>query len=312
MADEPVLARPAVSFSIPLSRAWERTSGLLFQPFSIRTWLVVGFTAWLAELGARGGSSGFEYTLGDDLRGLDRRSVDASASDIWNGLLEHSLLVTLGALGCLFVLVLVLALLWINSRAKFLFLDNVRYQRAAVVVPWRQFKRQGDSLFFFRIVFFLACLLLVGGLIALIASTVGLAMLTELDTFGSVAIAVVVVSTVGGLVLVLLYAAFFLDAFVVPLMHRYELGALDGWRRFLRIYDRHSWPFLLCGFLIVFVAIGLWILMVAFGFMTCCLGFILLAIPYVSSVVLLPVSVFYRSFTLEFLAQFDPELLGDA
>ena len=301
-----------ISFSAPLSRAWERTSGLLFQPFSIRTWLVVGFTAWLAELGARGGSSGVEYTLGDDLRQLDVSSVDTSAREIWNGLVEQGLLVTLGVLGCLFALVLVLALLWVNSRAKFLFLDNVVHQRAAVVAPWQRFKRQGDSLFFFRIAFFLACLLLVGGLIALIASTVGLAILSELETFGSVAIAVVVVSTVGGLVLVLAYAAFFLDAFVVPLMYRYELGALDGWRRFLGLYDRNSWPFLLCGFLVVFVAIGLWILMVVFGFMTCCLGFIVLAIPYVSSVFLLPVSVFYRSFTLEFLAQFDPDLLRDA
>ena len=39
-------------------------------------------------------------------------------------------------------------------------------------------------------------------------------------------------------------------------------------------------------------------------------GFLLLALPYVSSVVVLPISVFYRSFTLEFLAQVDHDLLA--
>ena len=47
----------------------------------------------------------------------------------------------------------------------------------------------------------------------------------------------------------------------------------------------------------------------AFGLMTCCLGFLLLMVPYISSVLVLPISVFYRSFTFEFLAQFDDGLL---
>jgi hypothetical protein len=49
-----------------------------------------------------------------------------------------------------------------------------------------------------------------------------------------------------------------------------------------------------------------------FGFMTCCLGFVLLITPYLSNVLLLPVTVFYRSFTVEFLAQFDADLLPRA
>ncbi len=45
-----------------------------------------------------------------------------------------------------------------------------------------------------------------------------------------------------------------------------------------------------------------------FGFATCCLGFLLLAIPYVGTVLLLPLLVAYRYLSLEFLAQFDPSL----
>jgi hypothetical protein len=55
---------------------------------------------------------------------------------------------------------------------------------------------------------------------------------------------------------------------------------------------------------------GVLLAVVAAGLLTCCLGFVLLLIPYVGTVVLLPISVLYRSYTIEFLAQFDPELLA--
>jgi hypothetical protein len=43
------------------------------------------------------------------------------------------------------------------------------------------------------------------------------------------------------------------------------------------------------------------------GFLTCCIGFLILAIPYVGSVVLLPVSYLFRALSVEFLEQFGPE-----
>jgi hypothetical protein len=43
------------------------------------------------------------------------------------------------------------------------------------------------------------------------------------------------------------------------------------------------------------------------GFSTCCIGFLLMAIPYVSSVVLLPVDVLFRGLGPDFLAQFGPQ-----
>jgi len=40
---------------------------------------------------------------------------------------------------------------------------------------------------------------------------------------------------------------------------------------------------------------------------TCCIGFILLALPFVGTVFLLPVLVFFRLYGVELLAQFGPE-----
>ena len=112
------------------------------------------------------------------------------------------------------------------------------------------------------------------------------------------------------LLVVLGYAAFFLEAFVVPIMHRYRLGAVDAWRRFFALFRDRPLPFLVVGLAVLsaFVVFGIWALL--FGFMTCCVGFLLLMAPYLSNVLLLPLTVLYRSFTLEFLAQFDDDLLG--
>ena len=40
---------------------------------------------------------------------------------------------------------------------------------------------------------------------------------------------------------------------------------------------------------------------------TCCLGACLLIIPFVGTVALLPVPVFFRAYSLEYMAQFGPE-----
>jgi hypothetical protein len=46
---------------------------------------------------------------------------------------------------------------------------------------------------------------------------------------------------------------------------------------------------------------------------TCCIGLILLMIPFINAVVLLPISYTYRAFSIEFLAQFgrDFDLIND-
>ena len=43
----------------------------------------------------------------------------------------------------------------------------------------------------------------------------------------------------------------------------------------------------------------------ALSIATCCILPLLLSVPYLNSVLLLPVSVFYRNYSVEFLAQFD-------
>ena len=43
------------------------------------------------------------------------------------------------------VFLLIAILLWISSRGKFIYLDNVVHDRAQIVEPWSRFRRLGDT-----------------------------------------------------------------------------------------------------------------------------------------------------------------------
>ena len=207
---------------------------------------------------------------------------------------------------------MILALVWVSSRAKYVSLDDVVYGGARIVEPWNRFRREGNSLFLCTIAIFLGACVLIAIAVATIVFSVGLGVLFRGEPFKITALMVFAGCFLGLLFVALGYAAFFLEAFVVPLMHRYRIGAVEAWRRFLRLFSARPFAFLAVGLAVIaaFVVFGVSALM--FGFMTCCLGFLLLMTPYLSNVLLLPVTVFYRSFTLEFLAQFDGDLLPGA
>jgi hypothetical protein len=109
------------------------------------------------------------------------------------------------------------------------------------------------------------------------------------------------------LFLIIGYISMFLNNFVVPIMYKSGLTANDAWRIFLMLFGKHVFHFILYG---VFI-FGLYILfvigIVICGLITCCCGFILLMIPYIGSVLMLPVSVTFRALSLEFLEQFGDE-----
>jgi len=205
-------------------------------------------------------------------------------------------------LAALFVFVL---FAWLSSRAKFVFLDNVVHDRAAIVEPWTRHAKEGNSLFLWRLGFALAVIL---GFAAVIAPSV----LVLTWTGRSVAplrfaagISLVAFVSLG--LVVILYVRFFLNQFVIPIMYRDRLRTNDAWRKFLPLMRRELASFVLCGLFVLAVSLAVLIVLAAFGCLTCCIGFFLLMVPYVGAVVLLPVSYTYRAFGPEFLAQFGPE-----
>ena len=109
------------------------------------------------------------------------------------------------------------------------------------------------------------------------------------------------------LLIVIGYISLFLNDFVVPIMAKERIPAVAAWRRFLPLLGRHPFQFILYGIIIFVLYILFVIAVLVAGVVTCCIGWLLLVIPYIGTVVTLPVWYTFRGFSLEFLAQFGPE-----
>ena len=108
------------------------------------------------------------------------------------------------------------------------------------------------------------------------------------------------------------YISVFLGDFIVPLMYRLDLTATEAWQRFIPLLKLHFRPLVLYGLfrLVLGMAAGMAVLLLMI--VTCCIAACLAAIPYVGAVLLLPVTVFFRAYSLEYLAQFGPAYRMDS
>jgi len=291
-----------VSYSEPLTRAWERMKLALFKPFDLHKWFVVGFTAFLAGLadGHQGskGSRGHWDTNFHDILAFPHKAW------VWLG--NHPAWAVAIAFIAFAVLVLGIVLLWLSSRGQFMFLDNVVHHRAEIAKPWNEYRKEGDSLFLWRLAFHLA--ILAAFVLATILFFTSASRIYEATRF--VPIPVSWILGMGALFLVLFavtaYVATFLKDFVVPIMAKNRVPATKAWALFMPLFREHAGSFILYGLVIIALIIAFIVFVVIAGLVTCCIGWFLLVIPYIGTVVTLPFWYTLRAFSLEFLAQFGP------
>ncbi len=294
----------SVSVTDPIGSALSRTGQILFRPFDIGKWFVLGFCAWLAWLGQTGGG-GFGFGFGFQPGGLGGRGRGGPSFDPILHWLQDNLSLVILSVVVAFALFMALGLVvaWLRARGQFIFLDGVVRNRKAVAEPWHQFRQRANSVFWFRIVLGLLRLL---AFIATLAAGLALALPDiRAERFGVWAILGIGVS----LVLFLLWGLVFgliealLRDFVVPVMYLRNLRTMDAWRVFRReIAHGYFWEFVL--FYLMKFVLGLAIGVIAMFAMslTCCMA----ALPYIGTVILLPIYVFYRCYSLYFLQQFGP------
>jgi hypothetical protein len=290
-----------IAYFDPLGRGWTRMKTCLFAPFDGRKWLVLGFTAWLAGIFENGnGTAGMDWTT-------DRESW----SDWSGGAADWLAAIGVGIVAVmvtLAVVVLGLVLLWLSSRFELVFLDNVVRNEGAVRAPWTRWAARGNSLFVWRFFFFLVVLILAGGVVLTGAVMTGVTAGVGLRELSWVTIAVFVAALIGFVLLPAAYVNLFLGSFVVPIMYRFDVSTSEAWRRFLPMLRDHLFHFLVYGIFYLVLNVMAVAFLVMVGLFTCCVGFLLIALPYVGTVFTLPIWVTLRAFSVEFLAQFDPEL----
>jgi MFS family permease len=291
----------SISYSQPLSRGFQRMKEALFQPFDITKWFKVGFTAWLAGLtDCNGGSGG--YNGGSN--NTDWNDFFNFPDIAWNWLSDNPIWANLILVGVVFLIIIVSVFIWLSARGKFMFLHNVVHDKSEISEPWHKYRKQGNSLFWFEFVlgwFAFAVFVLLAIYFFVSAKEL---------YFGDYPKPAVFLSILQMMLLFIAYIVFFgyitlfEKDFVIPIMYKHQIGVIKAWGKFLPLLGQKLFTFLIYGLFIFVLGIAVGIGVLFFAVITCCVGLLLIAIPYIGSVVLLPVSYTFRAFSIEFLAQF--------
>jgi hypothetical protein len=285
---------PEIEIFKPFGAAFELTKKILFRPFEFKKWLVLGFAAWLANLGSGGGSFNYQFDRHEETQKLNH-----AISQI-----PHPILVISVSLLIFFVLALIVLFAWLRARGGFMFIDCLVRNRGAIAEPWRAFKKDGNRYFLFSLlvafIFVVFAALLASPLVILgIKGQHHLSLYRDrLDLY--------VLFAVAGWVFVILFVVVawsLIISFMLPVMYRRRCRPYEALRAAVSLVVAHPGEIVLyCLFLIaLFVATGL---ISCFAIcLTCCIA----ALPYIGTVILLPVYVLFRSFSLVFLRQFGPD-----
>lgn len=293
-----------IEFGNPLSKGFERMKKALFHPFDIGKWFTLGFTAFLAGLTDCNGHGGGNYSSNHHNDWETFFQFPQMARD-W--MVAHPFFSGLIITGIITVVIISVIFTWLSSRGKFMFLYNVVNNSAEVSKPWHEFKKEGNSLFIWRFIF---GLLAFGVLIIFLIYCFETCKEIYFNDIRGVAEAWAIFNMITiflGYLIIVGYISVLLNDFVVPVMYKHKSGILQGWSKFFTVFRRRPGYFILYGlFLFVLKILVIVILLVA-CVLTCCIGFLLLLIPYINAVLLLPVSFTFRAFSIEFLGQFGDE-----
>ncbi len=303
----PVTTPPReISVAEPVSPALERVKRVLFQPFDLGKWFTIGFCAWLAQLGEGGfrGNYNFGQHHGTNSGENFHRDFDRAREYVLDNL---NWIVPLAAGLVVIGLALWLLFLWLNSRGKFMFLHCVALDKAEVAEPWHKFAYEGNSLFLFRLGLGLAAMICTLPLLIIAIVIVSKMFLSgHFLPHG-------IISAIGFGILFFVLAIVFaiiqkltLD-FVVPIMFLRRHRCLSAWKELGALISGHVGAFILYFLFQIVLALAIGVIVFSAVIITCCLAGCLMMLPYVGTVLLLPVLMFKRCYSLYFLAQFGRE-----
>jgi len=276
----------------PFGESFELMKKILFQPFDLRKWLVIGFAAWLANLGAGGGGVGnFNYP--------DNRREGAQKLNETIGQIPQPVLITGICILICFVLLLIVLFAWLRARGRFIFVDCIVRNRAAIVEPWKEFRAEGNSFFLFSLLVVLALIavIVIAGLLLIVPfipwgdqAQPGVAFWIGLSLFVFVAVCLAFVWALA-------------SQLMVPIMYRQRCPARLAFAQSVDLVTSHPGPILLYVLFLLLLGVAVFMVSCAVTCATCCIA----AIPYVGTVILLPIPVTLGAFSLLFLRQFGPD-----
>ncbi len=304
---------------MPLRLAWRRMVQILFRNFSSVKWLAFSLSVWLANLDPKAAVGAFHTQVSNSCRKLGSKGQFPDLNRIFDesALLIGAIVVT----GLLIMLILALLLVWVKARFQFVFLHNTIKNNREISRPWDEYAECGNSLFVWKLVYGLIVLLVLIVLVAISVTVFVLAVqsrdpgsVLSLSTDLVLGIVLTAMLLTSPFAIISLFILRLLNSFVVPIMYKYKLPTTMGWRYFLPFLKMHFWHFVLYFLFLLVLRIGIVIVLAVFACVTwliggtiLLIGGIILSLPYVGSVLTLPILVWFRLYSVEYLTQFSPD-----
>ncbi|HEY4281555.1 MAG TPA: hypothetical protein VGM62_00720 [Chthoniobacterales bacterium] len=290
-------ASPDIQVIKPFNEAVELTKQILFRPFDLKKWFVIGFAAWLAHIGSGGfNPGGFQsYNRPSEIR-------HNPAWQQWSDTIHQTpawIVVVIIISFAVFILGLIVLFTWLRSRGLFMFTDCIVRNRAAIVEPWREFKKLGNS-FFFLTLLVVFIFLFLGALLAVPLIILGVQTGAR-HHLGMPFLAIAILWACAVFILAIGWAI--VSQLMIPIMYRRRCLAPAGFKAAVSLIWNYPGEITLFCLFLILLGIGMVVVACLATCLTCCVA----ALPYVGTVILLPVYVCLRSFGLFFLRQFGPD-----
>ncbi len=299
--------------------AWDKMENLLFRPFDLQKWFLLGFAAWLANLGKGGFGSGFSLPQNPNFPKAGAGQGGAgnpfgAFRDLFHSEIFSTALIVLICAVVLMVIVIAIAIaivfLWVRSRGAFVFVYDLVTGTTLLRHPWDKYSRQGNSLFLLRIVVgilvFLSMMLCIGLAILMLYHSIAN---SKLDAMGIGGIIFGVMSLLL-LVLAAVMIELSIEGFIIPIMYGKMVSSWDALYDFASLVNHHPAAFIryyLMYFLLSVCATTAVAVFILSTCCFCCIGLIILSLPYIWAVAMLPILVFFRYYSIDFLGQFGQE-----
>lgn len=288
-----------ISVIDPIAPAIERVRVILFRPFDLKKWFVIGFCAWLAYLGKGGGGGGGGRGGGKPCN-INEALIQVKEFILDNLYWILPLVIIIAVVG----IALWLLFSWLSSRGQFMFLYCIAQNKAEVKHPWHKFRWHANSLFAFRIVLGLVALAAIGLPLVIIGFLIAEMVSAGAPSIGPVCGIVITVLAIIVISIVLFLIKKFTMDFVVAIMYLRITSCTSAWREFLALLSANKGRFTLYILFQILIAIVIGMIIMAAICLTCCIAGCIMAIPYIGTVLLLPILVFSRSYSLLYFRQY--------
>lgn len=262
-----------VNFTEIISASYEWTATVLFRPFNVKKWLLLGFIALMAgALGGSGGGNGgggshsykedktqevqaaettdTAYATAKDKSSegyLSSNTKEEFLSFLRN--LKNPAMVPIVIITATILLIIFIVMSWLGSRFSFIFLEDVIKNDASIRVPFRENKIIGNSLFSFNILFMFMSMLLAGLIIFMcVSSLIKIGIFTKTSTIGFLKILGVCLPPILLFILLIIIAAIIyliVNDFVLAVMLREKIKFLQAWEKTLAILGLNKVNFIL-------------------------------------------------------------------